>query len=924
MFLNLAKKTKSNQKLENIKNSDGTPFSNCKDRENYIVNYYSTLYKKPVGERVNYDGCIEEFLGPEICEHRLVTNSKLTEDEKNELDSPLTIEEIDKSMDKANMRSAPGLDGISNVLLRKYWAYFRIGIHKYALRCFETGNLTDGFRGATIKLIPKKGDLTELKNWRPISLLSNVYKVLSRALNNRLNKIVNRVCSRAQKGFNDSRYTQEVLINVLETVAHCNLNGVGGGGVIAVDMAKAFDTLWHGFMGEVFKFLNFGPNLIKWLKLFGENRTACIILDNNEYSRSFPLERSRAQGDNISPNTFNFADQILIWKIELDPQISGVWQNFQIPQEINFNDTSFFACESNRETGRNQSMADDNTTLALLTTANLARLRSILDDFGDISGLRCNYDKTCILKVGPDPPEPIDLLDLHSFVLTDSLTLLGMEVKKELNNENDIFLKIQEKILNIVRFWDLFRLSLPGRISVVKTLILLQLNYLGCIIKPSPQLLRDLQKIVDGFALKNLKVAESRLYLPAKLGGLGLINLETYLDAQRIVWITRAAKKCIDNWRVDLYNLGPDGDVPRIRISDISKARNPVLHNLVVSYAKLVGAHAKINGNYKLAYIFENNAFTWGEGGRLLDKTFFGLEFYVRYRARIRGLRFIDCYDNDTFKSQMQFAEMGIPLNMNNWLLLRGALNKAKKNYKKKDPLLEQKQETLLAFLTKQKKGSKKIRTVLETEAINQSQPQNLRIVESFARITGTDIPNDTTLKNVLSVWNFFCFSNDFREFLFKQRNNTLGVGARVADFDDTVDERCTFCRLLFQGTNSREDFVHIFRTCPITVGLIQNLIRLFRLQIPVPDRNPDPYFDKIYWYGLDGNGTDGTVSIIIFFDLFRYCLWKFKTRRKLPRIIELSEIFTSMLGTILTIKPKLRAAIFNNRLIANVLQALG
>ncbi len=143
-------------------------------------------------------------------------------------------------------------------------------------------------------------------------------------------------------------------------------------------------------------------------------------------------------------------------------------------------------------------------------------------------------------------------------------------------------------------------------------------------------------------------------------------------------------KQCsrIDNWRVDLFNLAPDGDVSRIRISDISKARNPVLHNLVASYAKLVGAHAKINGNYKLAYIFENSAFTWGEGVRLLDKTFFGQGFYVWYRARIRGLRFIDCYDNDTYKSQRQFAEMGLPLNMNNWLLLRGALNKAKKTTK--------------------------------------------------------------------------------------------------------------------------------------------------------------------------------------------------------------------------------------------------
>jgi hypothetical protein len=57
-----------------------------------------------------------------------------------------------------------------------------------------------------------------------------VYKVLSRALNNRLNTILNRVCSRAQKGFNDSRYAQEVLINVLETIAHCNQENVAGEG----------------------------------------------------------------------------------------------------------------------------------------------------------------------------------------------------------------------------------------------------------------------------------------------------------------------------------------------------------------------------------------------------------------------------------------------------------------------------------------------------------------------------------------------------------------------------------------------------------------------------------------------------------------------------------------------------------------------
>jgi hypothetical protein len=104
---------------------------------------------------------------------------------------------------------------------------------------------------------------------------------------------------------------------------------------------------------EVFGFLNFGENAKKWLKLYGENRTACIILDDESYSKSFDLERSRAQGDNISPNTFNFADQILIWKIELDVNITGIWQNFRIRPGIGQINNDFFAHELERQTSRN-------------------------------------------------------------------------------------------------------------------------------------------------------------------------------------------------------------------------------------------------------------------------------------------------------------------------------------------------------------------------------------------------------------------------------------------------------------------------------------------------------------------------------------------------------------------------------------------
>jgi hypothetical protein len=48
--------------------------------------------------------------------------------------------------------------------------------------------MPDAFRTASIRLIPKKGNVSQIKNWRPISLLSNFYKIISRTVNNRLKR----------------------------------------------------------------------------------------------------------------------------------------------------------------------------------------------------------------------------------------------------------------------------------------------------------------------------------------------------------------------------------------------------------------------------------------------------------------------------------------------------------------------------------------------------------------------------------------------------------------------------------------------------------------------------------------------------------------------------------------------------------------
>jgi len=143
------------------------------------VDFYSSLYKKPKSDPVSYSGFIESFLGEEICNHDIVKNSKIPVHLKNTLDMPLTIAELDTALKEANKKSAPGPDGLSMNFICRFWGFFRDPLLKYALACFGKGTLTNTFKMAHVRLIPKKDDATKIKNWRPISLLSNMYKLIS-------------------------------------------------------------------------------------------------------------------------------------------------------------------------------------------------------------------------------------------------------------------------------------------------------------------------------------------------------------------------------------------------------------------------------------------------------------------------------------------------------------------------------------------------------------------------------------------------------------------------------------------------------------------------------------------------------------------------------------------------------------------------
>jgi hypothetical protein len=495
-FLSLATSNKAEAVMSSIKNDDGTDFPNSQEMKNYVRNYYAKLYTPPPPSDENYnENCIRDFLGEDIFNSQLVQDSRIPEALSRDFERNLSIDELDTSAMQEN-NSAAGMDGINNAFIKKYWTLLHKPLHKYSDCCHAKGRLTENFRTASIKLIPKKGDTSNIKNWRPISLLSCLYKVISRALNNRLKKARSYIFSRAQKGFTNDRQIQEVLINVIESIAYCKKNEINGA-ILSIDQAKAFDTVSHRFMHSVYTFFGFGPNFVKLLETLGNNRTACISFDDGSHSPPFDLGCGRAQGNTSSPIEYNMAQQIVLFKIELCPEIRSLYlshliyrpylpmgfeENRMVPYDTD-NANKKFINECSGETKKADSFADDNSTGTLLELNSLMALKNILEEFGSFSGLKCNTDKTVLMPVGRPGPIPDEIRDL-GFKISNTIHILEMEIDADLSNLDNNFDNTLESVRRSIGFWERYNLSLPGRINVIKSLLFPLILYLGSIIMP--------------------------------------------------------------------------------------------------------------------------------------------------------------------------------------------------------------------------------------------------------------------------------------------------------------------------------------------------------------------------------------------------------------------------------------------------------
>jgi hypothetical protein len=226
------------------------------------------------------------------------------------LDTPILgqinikCKEVKRALMELDVNKAVGPDGIGPMVLKKCAPELAPSLARLFRLSIRSGRTPSEWRTAHISPIHKGGSKSDPNNYRPVSLLPIVSKVLETIINKRLKKhlLQHNLLSPHQFGFLPGRSTLDLIASLTQSWS----SAVDSGSevrVVALDISRAFDRVWHrGLLTKLHGF-SVGGRVFDWIKGFLTGRRQAVLL-NGQRSSYRHTNAGVPQGSVLGPTLF--------------------------------------------------------------------------------------------------------------------------------------------------------------------------------------------------------------------------------------------------------------------------------------------------------------------------------------------------------------------------------------------------------------------------------------------------------------------------------------------------------------------------------------------------------------------------------------------------------------------------------------------
>ncbi|GJV99272.1 RNA-directed DNA polymerase, eukaryota [Tanacetum coccineum] len=438
--------------------------------------------------------------GPTCSRLNFQFPSCLSSDQILELESPVSNEEIRRAVWACGDNKSPGPDGFTFEFFRKFWNIVGPDMCEAVGWFFNHNSFARGCNSSFVSLIPKIQDPKLVSDFRPISLIGSLYKVVTKILAMRLSVVISDLVSEVQTAFLPNRQILDGPFIINELLSWCKLKKQQAM-VLKIDFAKAYDSIRWDFLDDVLSSFGFGSKWRSWIKGSLYSGMASILV-NGSPTAEFQFHCGLKQGDPLAPYLFILVMEALHLSFTRAVE-AGIFSGIKIDSSLIISHLFY---------------ADDAVFIGEWTNDNLRGIMQILHCFSLSSGLKINLSKSQLLGVGVDSATVYSAaLNIGCSVMKTPFKYLGVMVGGNMAK---------------LKAWDETILKLKSRLSKWK------INTLSIGVA-SRYLNRNFFNGVQGDERKISWVKWSKVLASRKHGGLGVSSFFTLNRALLFKWVWR-------------------------------------------------------------------------------------------------------------------------------------------------------------------------------------------------------------------------------------------------------------------------------------------------------------------------------------------------------------------------------------------------